>query len=467
MATSISQVNLSGMRHVAARIQKNIQAKEMPFYPKGEVMMHGMVPRSDYSYGRDVGDGLRSNVLMAPIRYMMRTFVEAWAVVQTRRASDTWSTVRDHPLEMLIESPNDFYDGDALWQATIISYVLDGNAYWIKVRNAFGDVVQLWYAPHWMIEPKRPYDNSEFITHYDYMPGGETQRLLPRNVVHFRFGLDPRNPQKGLGALTPLLREVFSDEEAAEFSASLLLNGAVPGLVISADKDLNKTQIEEFKKVVNQETSGPNRGGTLALGVPAKVQPYGFDPNKLMLGNLRDITEERVCAMLGIPAAVVGFGSGMQSTKVGATMRELRQSAWTECLEPMQARMAKTLTKSLLSDFVAQRRQFMVWFDRSRVSAFQEEKDALAARVERLVLASILRRDRAQEMLGVEVDQTCKNYLLPSSVRVIDEKGEEILKAPAPSANGTNGNGTKPDGGEDIPPAVAARRNGTSSPNEE
>src|SRR5688500_7800690 len=132
MATSISRVNLSGMRHVTARIQKNIQAKEMPFYPREEVMLHGHVPRSTYSYGHDVGDGLRSNVLMAPIRYMMRTFVEAWAVVQSRRASDTWSAVRDHPLELLIESPNDFYDGDALWQATIISYVLDGNAYWLK-----------------------------------------------------------------------------------------------------------------------------------------------------------------------------------------------------------------------------------------------------------------------------------------------------------------------------------------------
>jgi HK97 family phage portal protein len=443
-------VDLSGMKKVIA----SIQAKQMPFYPKDEVYLSGLLPRSGYNYGHDVGDGLRSNVLMAPIRYLMRTFPEAKAVVQTRRASNTWDTIHDHELATLIANPNEYYDGYSLWGATIISYVLDGNGYWIKIRNAYGDVIQLWYAPHWMMTPKRDYANPDvFISHYDYTPGGETIKLAPRDVVHFRDGLDPNDSRKGLGVLKPLLREVFADEEAAEFSASLLLNGAVPGLVISASKDLNKAQIEEFKKVVNEQTSGANRGGTMALGVPATVQPYGFDPNKLMLANLRDITEERVCAMIGIPAAVVGFGSGMQSTKVGATMRELRQSAWTECLTPMQTRMAETLTKSLLRDFQSQK-PYRMHFDMSEVSAFQEEKDALAARVERLVLAGILRVDRAQEMCGLEVDQKRAVYLEPTASRPLDKAGKPI-EVPKP-------NGTEPNEDEEIPPAVAARRNGNA-----
>src|SRR5687768_1402691 len=245
-------------------------------------------------------------------------------------------------------------------------------------RNVYGDVVQLWYAPHWAIKPIAPPDRSQFITHYEYTPGGETLRLAPRDVVHFRFGIDPRNPILGYGSLRPLLREVFVDEEAASFAASLLVNRAVPGLVISpAGTDrLTPTQAEDLKKQVNTETGGPGKGGTMAFGWPVKLEQLGFDPNQMMLGNLRDISEERVCALIGIPAAVVGFGSGLQSTKVGATMKELMKAAWTTCIIPMQKSFAEQLTDSLLPDFSGQPRMNRVEFDRSEVSAFQEDKDA-------------------------------------------------------------------------------------------
>jgi phage portal protein BeeE len=86
--------------------------------------------------------GLHSNVLMAPVMWLMRAFTEAQLVTQRRREDSgggiIWERVIDHPVEVLIDSPNEAYDGDALWKATVISYVLAGNAYWRKVRNVFG-----------------------------------------------------------------------------------------------------------------------------------------------------------------------------------------------------------------------------------------------------------------------------------------------------------------------------------------
>jgi hypothetical protein len=187
-----------------------------------------------------------------------------------------------------------------------------------------------------------------------------------------------------------------------------------------------------------------------------------------MLGNLRDISEERVCAVIGIPAAVVGFGSGLQSTKVGATMRELMKAAWTTCLSPMQKSMAKQLTTSLLPDFVSQTRQFRVFFDTTDVSAFQEEKSEVTTRAAALVTAGILRRDRAQEMCGLEVDPTCDNYLIPTASTVVDKSGNPVSMmpegeepVPGPVAGRMNGNGNGK-------PAGASNGNGNgSNPNEE
>jgi HK97 family phage portal protein len=456
-----------------------------PVESKGLTIVHepwdGFIPAGTGAtiYGRGSGEGLDSNVVMAPVEWIMRTFTEAEAGVQRRR-EDTrvgsgrlkrpvWEWATDHAADLLIDKPNDFYDGDALWKATCISYVLNGNAYWLKVRNSIGDVIELWYIPHWLIQPKWPPDGSRFISHYEYntgYAGAKPQRLPPRDVVHFRFGLDPRNMRLGLSPLRALLLEVFVDDEAANFSAKSLRNMGVPGLVVAPKLAPINPSDEDIEKL-KHGFEGDNVGSTVILKMPTDLHQFGFDANKIMLGSLRDISEERVCATLGIPAAVVGFGSGLQSTKVGATMRELVRLAWVQCIIPMQTTLGRQLTTQLLPDFVAQTKRFRMRFDDSEVSAFQEEADLKAKRVGGLVQQGILRIDRAQEMLSLEVDEHRKLYLQPSNSMPIDEQGDPIKEA-LPNGAATDDGGDGPDD-EEIPPAVAARRAGRngSTPDKE
>jgi hypothetical protein len=156
----------------------------------------------------------------------------------------------------------------------------------------------------------------------------------------------------------------------------------------------------------------------MVMGGETEVSQFGFDPNKLMLANLRDISEERVCAALGIPSAVVGFGSGLQSTKVGATMRELVKLARVQCLNPMFWTFGETVTEQLQTDFVGEqfRQTFRCRFDVSEVSAFQEDAKSEAERIALLVREGILRVDRGQQALGLEVDPSRAVYLKSETV---------------------------------------------------
>lgn len=405
----------------------------------------GFIPQNIIGqYLMGSSSGLMSNVVMAPVLWIMRTFTEAVVRVQSRSPERIWEFVDDHPADLLVNQPNPYYNGGALWKATTISYTLDGNAYWRKVRNSFGGVIQLWYLPHWLVNPVYPTDGSQFISHYEvHGMGSQPERLLPRDVVHFRFGLDPENPRRGLSPLRPLLQEVYTDDEAASFSAHILKNMGVPGLILSPKSDglPSPAEADKLKAYVQASFAGRGRGQTMVLGKATDVHQFGFDPGKLMLGDLRDIAEERVCAMLGIPAAVVGFGSGLQSTKVGATMRELVKLAWVQCLNPMQTDMADQITAQLLPDFVSQTRRFRFRFDTSEAAAFQEEDDLRAKRAAILVQAGILRIDRAQEIVGLEVDPTRKVYLQPSNAIPIGEDGtvaEDAMPAkPDPETPGT------------------------------
>jgi HK97 family phage portal protein len=382
----------------------------------------GFIPKDQFSsqaryYSGATGNALDANVVMSPINWIMRNFTEAEAVVEVRRG-DTWVRDDENALTTLLMRPNPFYGDALLWKATVVSFCLDGNGYWQKVRNAFGQVLGFWYLPHFLVEPKWPDDGSAFISHYEYRPiSGQQPIPIPvRDIVHFRFGLDPANVRKGMSPVRPLLREVFTDEEASMFSAAILGNMGVPGGVIapSSNEALPSQADVDAMKLYMQNFRGNRRGDWLVLGNPTKIDQFGFDPNNLMLGNLRDIAEERVCAALGVPAAVVGFGAGLQQTKVGATMRELRKEAWNSCVRPMQNDMAKQLGSQVLPDFVTQLRRFRVRFDTSDFAASQEEESEKATRIGTLVEKGILRVDRAQEMLGFEVDPTRQVYLGPA-----------------------------------------------------
>jgi phage portal protein BeeE len=314
------------------------------------------------------------------------------------------------------------------------------------------------YLPHFLVEPRYPQDGSAFISHYEYTPewGGPKVDLPVRDIVHYRFGLDPRNVRKGLSPIKPLVREVFTDDEAANFSATILRNMGVPGGVISP-KDVsvlpNSDDIAEMKEYMRTGFTGDRRGEWLVLGTPTETSQFGFDPQQLMVGNLRDIAEERVCAALGIPAAIVGFGAGLQQTKVGATMKELRRLAWTSCLQPMQRSLARQLTSSLVPEFVAQTRRFRLWFDTASVPAFQEEEMQEAQRVALLVQAGLLRVDRAQEMLGIDVDETQDIYLRPMGSAATEAETDPLAlppndpfaPPPPPSANGSEAEETDTD----------------------
>ncbi len=384
---------------------RTLFTRSAPASPKGlqtkglEIINDGFIPREVITLSETVGrghappsEGLDANVVMAPVSWIMRTFPDAVARVK-RNDGDKWDWVDRHQVQRLIRRPNPWYNGDALWQATCLSYVLHGNAYWQKIRNAVGQVIQLWYRPHWCLRPHTPLDGSAFIDWYDYDTGRGIQRLNVRDVVHLRF------------------------------SMRILENMGIPGVVVSPTVnptgegfEPNRSELEALKEYITTSFTGDNRGRPLAFGHPTQVTQFGFDPSKLTLTELRNAAEERVCAMLGLPVAVVGFKSGLEQTKVGATMDALVKLAWKQCLFPMQRGMARQLDEQLLSDFVPDYEdRERVEFDVSEAVSLQEDPDALSTRVCNEVSAGILRVDRAQEMLGHEVDPTQEVYLRPTT----------------------------------------------------
>lgn len=414
--------------------------------------------RSSYDYLKDVGDGTGSSTVMAPLLWIARTFPEAPPMLWRQFPDGHEEPERAHPMLRLLQRPNEHFSGAILWMATLMDWYVDGNAYWLKVRSNAGMTAELWWVPSWLIEPKGT--ESEFVTHYEYRPGMETVKLPIDDVVHFRFGMDGDDPRKGRSPLKSVLREVFTDDEAASFTASLLRNMGVPGLILSPDSDSSPSDedVKAMKAYVTASVGGDKRGETLVLKGRTKVDQFGFSPEQMLLKELRRIPEERVSAVLGVPAIVAGLGAGLdRSTFTNYT--EARQAAYEQTLIPTQRILSEDIRFQLLTDWESDPWGWRCGFDLSNVRILQDDQDKLATRLNVGVAGGWIKRSEARRAMGhtVAADKSDDVYLIPLNVAEVPADGSPHRTfTPPPGSDRRGAGAAASNGAGDLELAAAA-----------
>lgn len=394
-----------------------------------------LLPRTQRNYRREVGDGYQSSLIMAACLWMARNFPEAELIEETYDPGEkSWTRADDNVVMDLIARPNPFFTDELMWMATAVEWVTCGNAFWVKVRNGLGLPAQLWYVPSRSITPiAHP---TEFISHYEYRPGnGQVIELPVADVIHFRLGVDPLNPVMGISPLASLLREVFTDDEAANFTASLLANLGIPGAII-APTSLGGSAMDleidgqAIKEEYIERFSGDHRGEPMVLTAPVDVRILSWSPQQLDLKALRRIPEERIAAVLGIPAMVLGYGAGLDRNTY-ANYAEGRTAAYENQIIPTARLWAETLRHSLLAEVTDWRVRRLRW-DYSGVRALAEDQSALYTRASMAVEKGWATVFEAREMVGMPADDSHRIYLRSTSVQPVDAETNLPLEAPAP-----------------------------------
>ena len=392
-----------------------------------------LLGRTKFDYAGQVqGNGRGNSAVEACVRWICRTFPEAQIQVLQAQRDGTEIAVPDARLISLLRKPNAYYSGELLWRATLADWTTTGNAYWLKVRNGMREPVELWWLPQQTVQPWWPEDGSAYLSYYIYTPNGTPINYDPADIVHFRDGLDPDNTRKGLSPLASLLREIFTDDEAANYTASLLRNVGVPGVIIAPDTDeVNVTpdDAKAIKAEFKQLSGGDNRGDPLVMPARVKVTELGFDPKRMDVKALRRIPEERVSAVLGVPAIVAGLGAGLDRSTF-ANMAEAREMAYESNIIPNQRLFAADLTSQILPEWDATGKQRVAW-DYRGVRVLQEDQNKLWVRVDTAVRGGWLTVARAQEMVGEQAEEADNVYLRSSSSQEV-MPGEIREPAPVP-----------------------------------
>lgn len=311
------------------------------------------------------------------------------------------------PLGMLLRRPNPHLSMDTLLWYLSTCLKVDGNAYWRKLRSGnpeTGNVVELWPISPCRIEPRTTPGSGDFISFYRYwLRPGKYEDISPANIVHHRVGLDDKDHRRGLAALKRLAREVSSDDQATRYADRLLSNLAINGLSLefSPDRDpIDQATADELKNRIQSAYGGDNVGAVSVLSPGAKLVSHGFSPEQMDMKTLHRVPEERISAVLGVPAIVAGLGAGLDRSTY-SNFSEAREAFTEMTLIPLWRSIGATITMSLVPDFTSDA-SVVVDFNIDDVRALSDDQNAQAVRLKTLVEAGILDVDEARAEIGRE-----------------------------------------------------------------
>jgi HK97 family phage portal protein len=408
-----------------------------------------------FSYASAVGDIQDNTIVAATIGWVARTAPEA-PIRVVRETEKGEEPVPGHPLVAKLRRPNPYYGWALLYKATVASYVADGNAYWLKERTNGGDVLNYWYVPPWTMEPRGT--DGTFIDHYERRIDGRVERWEVADVVHLKDELDPRNLRKGISRLKSAIRLIYTDNAADDYAATILRNKGNPSAIISPgfpEGAFDKEEAAYLSQEWQEKTTGDNLGKAIVSLSMLKVDIPSFSPQQMDVRNLRWTSEERISAIIGVPAIVVGLGAGLEHGTYQNTS-QAREAAYESFLMPMNANIDDQITAQTMFDY-SDDPTLSLAHDYSKVRVLQPDADKLAERAARLFGAGMIDRAHALTMIDEEAepgdegvfflarggsfsDGTIAEPVTPVSNQVNTEPGA----LPPPATNGTNGRSKSP-----------------------
>ncbi len=377
-----------------------------------------------------MGNGASNSAVVACLQTLGMSFSEATLMVKEYDKDGLQQELINHPFTMLMRRPNPYMSGDIVQQYIINAMHVSGDAYLIKQKNNAGQLVALYPLMPENVSPKG--NDDELITHYEYDTNNKNVMVMPQDMVHIRLGLDQTNHRQGFAPLRSVLREIYGDESAGQMATALLANSGVPSILITPKDDygLTDTEAEQISRTYQQKVGGKNKGKPLILSGSMNVEKLSFSPKDLDIGSLRTIPEERISAVLGVPAILAGLGAGLQHATYNNTS-ELREFFTEQKLIPLWKMIAEELTQQVLLANYESAQSISAEYDLTDVRALQQDETDMYNRLNIGVQGGWITVAEARKQIGLPVNDSQEVYLLPNTVMQVPAN----MEVPEPVAD--------------------------------
>jgi phage portal protein BeeE len=208
---------------------------------------------------------------------------------------------------------------------------LHGNSYWTVID---GQLVRL--RPDWVdVVARRRMHNGGQVgwekLGYIYTEGGRgNATVVPfkaSDVCHFAPIPDPLSRFIGMSWLTPILREIQSDQAMGKHQTKFFDNAATANMVVRHAEGANLDKVKAFAELMeDRHTGAENAYKTLHLYPGADVTVVGSNLKDVEFKAVRGAGETRIAAAAGVPPIIVGLSEGLASATYCGTFDD---PVWT------------------------------------------------------------------------------------------------------------------------------------------
>ena len=227
-----------------------------------------------------------------------------------------------------------------MWQ----HWCCHGNAYAQKIRNAFGETIELWN-----LDPARMrvWRNPEGRVIYSYTtPDGKTHHLEREDVFHVRGPII--DGLLGVSPIQVMANSLGLSRNMQRFSNKLFANGAAPGGVLETpEKFKDHEAIERLRKQWEVHNHGlENVGRPIILEAGLKWSTTAVTPQDGQMLQSREFEQLTPGRILGVPPVKLGITTG--ATFASVEMQNL--SFVVDSLVPYAVIFQQAVVRDLMSD---------------------------------------------------------------------------------------------------------------------
>jgi HK97 family phage portal protein len=397
-------------------------------------VFRGWFGGSRYDYTQEAGELWSNSVVSICINRKATMMADCRLVIERyNEPKDKWERAKGPAVNQalaIFRKPNPYYNFTALINAIALSADCRGQYFLYIRRDNAGRPIGFWYLPHTWVNVESNVDNpggEKLITHFRYtIPGAGQVMLAYDDVLMVRNGIDTKDTRCGLSPLYAQLREVSSDNEASNWLASLLRNGATPSVFMTPKVPTGGGQapsIEQMRQTrdLANESIRDARGQAVLMPIPMDLTPGTFNPKDMELGKIRAIPTDRICAALGGDPMAFGLPS---ESKTYSNLEQALDALGNMTVLPTLKDWAAQWSEKMLPAFGMDPEIYRYAWDTSEVSWLADETRERDENVRANFESGIIDRFRAKEEIGETPDATDKGvtyFMLQASAQPATE----------------------------------------------
>ena len=282
---------------------------------------------------------------MAPIFSAVRLIAETVAslpVGVVQAMPDGTRERVDHPINALLESPNQCMTRFEFVECAVSHQELRGNSFNEVIRDGMGRPVALWPLKPGVVRAER---KGAGVVYRVSTTNGEVV-AGPDRILHLKFATLSPDGVTGTDPVQLLRADLSAAAGARDFARNFFENGAAPSGVLTHPAVLGDKAAENLRKQFKARYSGSkNSGATLLLEEGLEWKPTGTNPENSQLLESRNFSIQDVSRIWRIPPHFLSDPS--LSTYATATAEA--ESLVKNTLRPRICRLEQALDRALLT----------------------------------------------------------------------------------------------------------------------